>query len=128
VNQTRSPHVQSLNPQHQTNKTHPNIPQELLNRLSAGLRHLKSAITVLQVRLKARQNKTTDIKEVVMNLSPVYEEWRQKTLDEGRVEGRVEERRSLALKMLQGQFAMEVISQLTELSIEQLQSLQQHQS
>jgi hypothetical protein len=94
-----------------------------------ALQHL----TMLQVRLKARHNKTRDIKEVVMNLSPVYEEWRQKTLDEGRVEGRdegrdegrVEERRSLALKMLQGQFDLTVISQLTELSIEQLQTLQQ---
>ncbi len=94
-----------------------------------SLQHL----TVLQVRLKALHNKTRDIKEVVMNLSPVYEEWLQKTMnegrDQGRVEGRVEERRSLALKMLQGEFDLNVISQLTELSMEQLQTLQQqHQS
>ena len=89
-------------------------------------------LAILQVRLKARQNTTRDLREVMMSLSPVYEEWRQKTLDEGYSEwrhktideGQVEGRRSVALKMLQQQFPIETIIQLTDLSLEQIQQLQ----
>jgi predicted transposase YdaD len=55
-----------------------------------------------------------------MSLSPVYEEWLEKTLDEGRLQ----ERRSLALKMLRQEFDIQTIAQLTELSLEQVQQLQ----
>ena len=55
-----------------------------------------------------------------MSLSNVYEEWLHKTIDEGRVQ----ERRSVALKMLQQQFPIETIIQLTDLSLEQIQQLQ----
>ena len=81
-------------------------------------------LAILQVRLKARQNTTRDLREVMMSLSNVYEEWLQKTTDEGRVKGRLEERRSVALKMLQQQFPIETIVQLTDLSLEQIQQLQ----
>jgi Domain of unknown function (DUF4351) len=37
----------------------------------------------LQMSLQARQNESRLFKEVVMNLSPVYDEWREKTIAEG---------------------------------------------
>lgn len=77
-------------------------------------------ITMLQVRLKARRNKSRDLREVIMSLSPVYEEWLEKTLDEDRLQ----ERRSLALKILRQEFDIQTIAQLTELSLEQVQQLQ----
>ena len=45
-------------------------------------------LSILQINLKSRQNKTKDIKEVIMGLSPVYEKWREETLLQGRQEGR----------------------------------------
>jgi predicted transposase/invertase (TIGR01784 family) len=93
-------------------------------------------LAVLQIHLKTRQNKTKDVREVIMSLSPVYEKWRQETLAEGRQEGRQEgvelgiregiqeERRSLALKMLQENFPTETIARLTSLSIAEVEQLQ----
>jgi predicted transposase YdaD len=37
--------------------------------------------------LQARQNESRLFREVAMNLSPVYDEWREKTLAEGREQG-----------------------------------------
>jgi hypothetical protein len=41
----------------------------------------------LQMTLQARQNESRLFREVAMNLSPVYDEWREKTLAEGREQG-----------------------------------------
>jgi flagellar biosynthesis/type III secretory pathway protein FliH len=41
----------------------------------------------LQMNLQARQNESRLFREVVMNLSPVYDEWREKTVSEGREQG-----------------------------------------
>ncbi len=46
-------------------------------------------LSILQINLKARHNKTKAIKEVIMGLSPVYEQWREETLSEGRQEGQI---------------------------------------
>ncbi len=59
-----------------------------------------------------------------MSLSPVYAQWRQDVIDEGRKEGHKEGCRSVALKMLQQGFPIETIAQLTELTQEQIQQLQ----
>ncbi|MFM2430889.1 MAG: hypothetical protein RLZZ511_2102 [Cyanobacteriota bacterium] len=94
-----------------------------------AMRHL----AILQVHLKTRQNKTKDIREVVMSLSPLYEKWEQETLDRGRQEGRQEGRRegrqegrqAIALSMLQSQrYSLEEIAELTQLPIDQLQVIQ----
>jgi hypothetical protein len=94
-------------------------------------------LAVLQIHLKTRQNKTKDVREVIMSLSPVYEKWRQETLAEGRQEGRQEgvqegiqegiqeERRSLALKMLQENFPPETIARLSSLSLSEIEQLKQ---
>jgi hypothetical protein len=81
-----------------------------------------------QINLKARQNKTKDLKEVMMSLSPAYEQWRQVTLAEGRQEGRQEgyqeKEIEIALRMLKSDMSLSVIAQFTNLSIAQLQQLQ----
>jgi Domain of unknown function (DUF4351) len=41
----------------------------------------------LQMNLQARRNESRLFKEVAMNLSPVYDEWREKTVSEGREQG-----------------------------------------
>jgi hypothetical protein len=90
-------------------------------------------LAVLQIHLKTRQNKTKDVREVIMSLSPVYEKWRQETLAEGRQEGRQEgvhqgiqeERRSLVIKMVQENFSTETIARLTSLSPLEIEQIRQ---
>jgi hypothetical protein len=63
-------------------------------------------LAVLQISLKVGQNLSTDERRIAMNLTPVYEQWRQETLDEGRQEGRQEgldHERSLILRQLSRQ-------------------------
>ncbi len=89
-------------------------------------------LATLQLHLQTRQNKTKDLREVLMSLSPVYEQWRQATLAEGRQEGWQEgeqqgeqnARTAIALRMLVQNMPLETIAQLTDLSLEQLQHLQ----
>lgn len=65
-----------------------------------------------------------------MNLSSVYEKWRQETLQEGRQEGELKERqegeRSLVLRQLSrriGSLSPEVLSSVEALSLPQLEML-----
>ncbi|OLP17487.1 hypothetical protein BST81_16625 [Leptolyngbya sp. 'hensonii'] len=41
----------------------------------------------LQITLQSRQNLTKDEQEIVVNLSPIYQQWREETLQQGRQEG-----------------------------------------
>jgi predicted transposase/invertase (TIGR01784 family) len=65
----------------------------------------------------------------LMKESAIYQEWRQENLaegrNEGRGEGRMEERLAIARKMLQEGMNPEIIAKITELSIAQIQNLQQ---
>ncbi len=88
-------------------------------------------LAVLQVNLRVRQNKSQDLQEVMMNLSPAYEKWEQETLAKGRQEGiqqgiqqGVQE---IVERMLQANFPLETIAQVTGLAIAQLQQLQADQ-
>ena len=61
-----------------------------------------------------------------MNLTPVYEQWRKETLQEGRQEGRQEGERSLILRQLSrrvGPISPDVIAQVEALSLQQLEGL-----
>jgi hypothetical protein len=71
----------------------------------------------LHINLKLRQNKTKDIKEVIMNLSPAYEKWHQETLAEGEARGvTLGERKAaiaIAKKMLGEGMAIDLITKIT---------------
>jgi hypothetical protein len=87
-------------------------------------------LAVLQVNLKVRQNKSQDLQEVMMSLSPAYEKWEQETLAKGRQEAQQEARQEIleiVRRMLQGNLPLETIAQVTGFSIEQLQQLQADQ-
>ena len=83
------------------------------------LRH----ISRLQVNLKIRQNKTKDIREVMMNLAPAYDKWLEETLTQGRGEGREETQTAIALQFLRMNIPIDIIAQGTGLSIEDLETL-----
>ncbi|MGI0493060.1 Rpn family recombination-promoting nuclease/putative transposase [Alkalinema pantanalense CENA528] len=69
----------------------------------------------------------------VMRESVIYQEWESELKAEGRAEGRMEgraegqeeERRILAMKMLQEGLALETIARITEYSLEQLEAMQE---
>lgn len=92
------------------------------------LKHL----TILQINFKARQNKTKEIRETMMSLSVVYEQWEKERLDQGRDEGQQigqqigqqQERRSMALKMLQAGAVVDFVVQVTGYTAEEVRSLQ----
>jgi hypothetical protein len=91
------------------------------------LRH----IAVLQRNLRARQNITRDLQEVIMTLSITYEQIEAEIIEkglhqgreEGREEGRGETQQMIARKMLQEGMSPETVSRLTGLTIDQLPQL-----
>ncbi|NJM45494.1 MAG: hypothetical protein HC860_04415 [Alkalinema sp. RU_4_3] len=83
--------------------------------LQETLRH----ISILQINLKLRQNKTKDIKEVIMNLSPAYEKWHEEAI----AQGRSLERLSIAKTMLQEGAAMNFIAKVTGFSVAEIEQL-----
>ena len=58
-----------------------------------------------------------------MQLSPLYLEKIQAAEQKGKLEGEQQKQQEIAVKMMQKNIPLETISELTELSIEQLQSL-----
>jgi predicted transposase/invertase (TIGR01784 family) len=81
------------------------------------------------------ENKTKQIKEVIMNLSPAYEKWRQETLTEGEARGETrgetrgkkigqeETRFSIAKNMLQEGADVAFVAKVTGLSVEEVELL-----
>lgn len=94
----------------------------------ATQRHL----AMLQVNLEMRQNKSSDLREVIMNLAPAYEEWYTKTKQEGITEGKqlgITEGKQVqsiqtARRMLNKNMSLEEIAELTDLPLAQIQALQ----
>jgi hypothetical protein len=95
-------------------------------------------LAVLQISLNVGQNLSTDERVLAMNLSPVYEKWRQETLDEGLQQGleqgleqglqrgRQEEGRSLILRQLTrriGTITPTSEAKILTLSISELETL-----
>jgi hypothetical protein len=88
-------------------------------------------ISILHINLKLRQNKTKDIKEVIMNLSPAYEKWHQETLAEGEARGEAKgvtlgERKAaiaIAKKMLREGMATDLITKITGCSPTEIEQL-----
>jgi predicted transposase YdaD len=80
------------------------------------------------------QNLNKDKRALAMNLTPVYEQWRKETLQEGRQEGRQEGiqlglqqgERSLILRQLSrgvGTMSPDVMSQVEALPLQHLEAL-----
>ena len=83
-------------------------------------------LAVLQISLNLGQNLSTDERAIAMNLTPVYEKWRQETLNEGRQEGRQEGELTFALRLIAHRFGMiapETEAQIKTLSLKQLEDL-----
>ncbi len=76
-------------------------------------------ISRLQVNLKLRQNKSKEIREIIMNLAPAYDKWLEETLAQNREETQI----SIARRMLSKNLPLTDISDFTGLSIEFLQTL-----
>jgi hypothetical protein len=122
------------------------LPKDYAYRRST-LRHL----SILQVNLRMRQNKSRDLQEVMMNLMPAYEQWEAEKLAEGEKRGRklgkkegkeeglkLGEQRGrklgeelkgmeIAQRMLMRNVPITEIADLTGLTIEQIQALQEQQ-
>jgi predicted transposase YdaD len=86
-------------------------------------------LAVLQISLNVGQNLSMDERALAMNLTPVYEKWRQETLDEGEQRGLeqgLEQERSLILRLLSrkvGTIAPITETQIRSLSLVQLEAL-----
>ncbi|NJM65197.1 MAG: DUF4351 domain-containing protein [Acaryochloris sp. RU_4_1] len=91
-------------------------------------------LSVLQISLSVRQNLDRTQRELAMNLTPVYEQWRQETLQEGRQEGRQEgilegqrnEGLSFVLRLLTRRFGSipsETEAHIQSLSLSQIEEL-----
>jgi hypothetical protein len=93
-------------------------------------------ISRLQINLKLRQNKTKEIREIIMNLAPAYDAWLEEVESkaiakgkiEGKTEGKTEEQVTIARRMLSKNLPLTDISDFTGLSIEFLQTLQNESS
>jgi predicted transposase/invertase (TIGR01784 family) len=75
-----------------------------------------------------RQNKSKDLREVIMNLAPAYEEWyartKQESKQEGITEGKQVQSIQTARRMLGKNMSLKEISELTDLPLARIQALQ----
>jgi hypothetical protein len=87
----------------------------------------------LQVNLRMQQNrKTRELREVVMSLTPAYEKWEAEKIAEGqkigeksgKKLGKREQSLQIASRLLKKRMAIAEIAELTDLTIEQVQELQ----
>jgi hypothetical protein len=73
----------------------------------------------LKVTLESQENIQPEDRDLIMQLSPLYLE----KIQAAKLEGKLEDRQEIALKMLRKNMPLETISELTELNAEQLQAL-----
>jgi len=85
-------------------------------------------ISRLQINLKLRQNKSKEIREIIMNLAPAYDKWLEEVEGKALVKGGTEAQITIARRMVQMNLPMETIAQATGLSIEFLQQLRSNDS
>ena len=85
-------------------------------------------ISRLQINLKLRQNKSKEIREIIMNLAPAYDKWLEEVEAKAIAKGGTEAQISIARRMLKMNLPMETIAQATGLSIELLQQLRSNDS
>jgi uncharacterized coiled-coil DUF342 family protein len=85
----------------------------VIDLLHAYIQETLEHISSLQINLKLRQNKIKDIQQVIMNLSPAYEKWKEETLAEGETRGGRKALASVARTMLQEGSAIAFIAKVT---------------
>jgi hypothetical protein len=85
-------------------------------------------LSMLQVNLQMRQNRGKDLREVMMNLAPAYEQWYEKTIAEGEQKGITKGKQAQSIqtarRMLRKNMPLEEIAELTDLTLVQIQTLQ----
>jgi hypothetical protein len=83
-------------------------------------------ISMWRINIESQQNVSEEDRELIMNLSPAYVEWRQATLQEGQRSGRLEERRLFVENLLRIRFGSlapelaQIIEPMIELSTDEL--------
>ncbi len=77
----------------------------------------------LKVTLEARTNIQPEDRDLIMQLSPLYLEQIQTAKQEGKQEGKQQQQQEIAVNLIQKNIPLEVISEATGVSIEQLQVL-----
>ncbi|MEC4986869.1 MAG: hypothetical protein SAK42_22430 [Oscillatoria sp. PMC 1076.18] len=80
-------------------------------------RNILELLANWRINLEIRQNlDNEDDRELIMNLSPAYQQWREATLLEGREEGKEEGQRLMVENLLEGRFGSldEELSQIIE--------------
>jgi predicted transposase/invertase (TIGR01784 family) len=75
------------------------------------------------VTLEARTDIAPEDRDLIMQLSPLYLEQIQTAKLEGEQQGKQEQQQEIAVKLLRRNIPLEVISETTGVSIEQLQIL-----
>jgi Domain of unknown function (DUF4351) len=88
-------------------------------------RRTMEQLAVLQISLNVGQNLSTEERALAMNLTPVYEKWRQETLDEGLQQG-LQREKSLIFRQLArrvGSVPLDVQAQVQALALSQLEGL-----
>jgi hypothetical protein len=76
----------------------------------------------LKVTLEARTIIQPEDRDLIMQLSPLYLE----KIQAAKLEGKLEDRQEIALRMLRKNIPLETIAEITELNIEQVQTLCSH--
>jgi hypothetical protein len=77
-------------------------------------------ISRLRINLQIRQNKTKDLRGIMINLAPAYDKWLAETVAQSQQETQT----TIALRMLELKMPIETIAQVTGLTIEVVRSLQ----
>jgi predicted transposase/invertase (TIGR01784 family) len=91
-------------------------------------RHTLEHLAVLQINLQSRQNRSKDEGELAMNLTPVYQQWREETLQEGRQEGRQEMLLVTVPLLLQTGMTIEQIAKQLNVDVEAVHQATQENS
>jgi hypothetical protein len=84
-------------------------------------------IATLQINFQVRQNRSKEIKEVMMNLSPAYEQWVEETEARGEARGETrgqrKERLSIARNLLQEGASLALVIKVTGLTQAEVEEL-----
>jgi hypothetical protein len=99
---------------------------EEVNELPKGHPYRQNTLELLgnlKVTLESQTNIQPEDRDLIMQLSPLYLENIQAAEQKGKLEGEQQKQQEIAVKMMQKNISLETIAELTELSIEQLQSL-----